>query len=318
MNISVVICTHNPREHYLRRVLEALQQQTLPKQNWELLLVDNASAKPLAPAWDLAWHPAARHVREESIGLTHARLRGIAEARHELLVFVDDDNLLHRDYLQAASKIAADYPQLGAWGGSCLPEYEAEPPADLRPWLIGLVVEKISTPIWARLPKATEACPVGAGLVLRRQQALYYRDLALNDPLRKQLGRSGKNLGAGEDTDMALSGFDLGFGVGRFPQLELTHLIPAARLTLDYFTGLYEGFGYSGTILETIYTHQNSNFPGRIQAGRLRILLQRILLLALRKKPAERKIRLAMETGRLRARNELIRAGHFQKRPSGS
>src|ERR1700722_2249773 len=99
--VSVIICSHNPRENYLRRVLDALRAQTLPAQEWELLLVDNASTEPLAGRFDLSWHPNARHVREEKTGLTPARLRGIAEANGELLVFVDDDNVLRSDYLQA-------------------------------------------------------------------------------------------------------------------------------------------------------------------------------------------------------------------------
>src|SRR5580692_10629321 len=112
--VSVIICSHNPREDYLRRVLDALKAQTLPAKDWELLLVDNASKEPLAGRFDLSWHPNARHVREEKTGLTHARLHGIAEAKGNLLVFVDDDNVLRADYLEASLKIAADYPKLGA------------------------------------------------------------------------------------------------------------------------------------------------------------------------------------------------------------
>jgi len=37
--VSVIICTHNPRPDYLQRVLDALKAQTLPKENWELLLM---------------------------------------------------------------------------------------------------------------------------------------------------------------------------------------------------------------------------------------------------------------------------------------
>ncbi len=57
MKISAIICTHNPRPHYLRRVLEALNRQTLDKGEWELLLVDNASRQPLRGC-----------VRQETIG----------------------------------------------------------------------------------------------------------------------------------------------------------------------------------------------------------------------------------------------------------
>jgi glycosyltransferase involved in cell wall biosynthesis len=42
LKVSVVICTHNSRRGYLVRVLDALKAQTLPREQWELLLIDNA------------------------------------------------------------------------------------------------------------------------------------------------------------------------------------------------------------------------------------------------------------------------------------
>ena len=41
--LSVIICTHNPRLDYLRRTFDALKLQTLDRDQWELLLIDNAS-----------------------------------------------------------------------------------------------------------------------------------------------------------------------------------------------------------------------------------------------------------------------------------
>ncbi len=68
--LSVITCSHNPRADYLTRVTDALKNQTLDKQCWEYLLIDNASAEPLARSIDLSWQPNARHVREEKLGLT--------------------------------------------------------------------------------------------------------------------------------------------------------------------------------------------------------------------------------------------------------
>ena len=84
MNLSVIICTHNPRKDYLTRVLQALKAQTLPKDQWELLLIDNASDQELARSWDLSWHPHGRHIREDKTGLNFARARGFAEAQGEI------------------------------------------------------------------------------------------------------------------------------------------------------------------------------------------------------------------------------------------
>jgi glycosyltransferase involved in cell wall biosynthesis len=44
---SVIVCTHNPRPAYLSAVLEALRLLALPMTDWELLIVDNGSTKPL-------------------------------------------------------------------------------------------------------------------------------------------------------------------------------------------------------------------------------------------------------------------------------
>src|ERR1700758_5251153 len=99
MMLSVVICTHNPRPGYFAKCVEALRSQTLALSSWELVIVDNLSDTPLANCMDLAWHPEARVVREETLGLTPARLRGIRESQGKLLVFVDDDNVLDVDLL---------------------------------------------------------------------------------------------------------------------------------------------------------------------------------------------------------------------------
>jgi len=306
--ISVIICTHNPREDYLRRVLDALRAQTLPLPDWELLLVDNASEKPLAGRIDLSWHPNARHVREEKIGKAHALLRGIAEFKGGLFVIVDDDNVLRADYLRACLKISADYPQLGAWSGSCLPEFEVEPSAELRPWLAGLVIEKLTVAVWAKLRYGTDACPMGAGMVVRQSVIEHYRELVLHDPIRKLFGPDGKNPGAGDDADMALCGFDLGLGTGRFPELELTHLIPARKLTLKYVESLHEGFGYASLILKAV--HQPELLPEEPRWAKGRVLIKGLLYWAAGKSRVERRIRLAEEKGRLRANLELNKIGY--------
>jgi glycosyltransferase involved in cell wall biosynthesis len=87
MKLSVIICAHNPRPDYLFRTLEALRSQTVPNAQWELVLIDNASGKPLALHIDLSWHPEGRHIREEELGLTPARLRGISRGERRLTHF---------------------------------------------------------------------------------------------------------------------------------------------------------------------------------------------------------------------------------------
>ena len=125
--ISVIVCAHNPRRDYFRRVLEALRAQSMPTTEWELLLVDNASTEPLASWADVSWHEQGRHIREPNLGLSWARICGIGLAKGGLLVFVDDDNVLGSDYLAHARSIASEHPELGAWGGNVELEFEQLP-----------------------------------------------------------------------------------------------------------------------------------------------------------------------------------------------
>ena len=87
MKLTTVICTHNPRPNYLDRTLAALRNQTLKKDEWELLVIDNASDIPVADKWDISWHPNGRHVFEPKLGVAYARQRGINETATELIVF---------------------------------------------------------------------------------------------------------------------------------------------------------------------------------------------------------------------------------------
>ena len=249
MKVSVIVCTHNPRLEYLSRTLEALREQMLPKGEWELLVIDNASRPAIAGLVSLKWHPNAHHIREEVLGLTPARLRGIEEAQGELLVFVDDDNLLDSAYLTNAVEICEDYPFLGAFGGSIDGEFEVEPPVSIKPYLEGLAIRRTVIDQWSNARKWSEATPFGAGVCLRREVAQLYSERVRNDRIRLALGRQGTSLGAGEDTDMVWTSFLLNKGTGCFARLRLTHLISKDRLAEPYFERLYTGLAYSYDIL---------------------------------------------------------------------
>lgn len=249
--VSVIICSHNPRQSYLRRVLDALQEQTLSTDRWELILIDNASNEPLAPTWDVSWHVNARHVREDELGLTPARLRGIEESVGELLVFVDDDNVLAEDYLSAAVDLSAHHLHIGAFGGSIKGEFEVPPPEGLLPYIAGLAVFEIERDYWSNMLGWCEAVPYGAGLCVRRNVALDYLRKVKANPKRKGLDRCGSGLAAGGDSDLAWCAVDLGMGTGRFCRLKMTHLIPKDRLTPEYITRLYAGSEASGILLES-------------------------------------------------------------------
>ncbi|MFH7027672.1 MAG: glycosyltransferase [Heteroscytonema crispum UTEX LB 1556] len=247
--ISVIICTHNPRHNYLDKVLAALKSQTLQFEQWELLLIDNASEKLLSSEIDISWHPQSSHIREEQLGLTPARLRGIREAKAESLIFVDDDNVLDSDYLEVALRISKDYPFIGAWGGQIKPNFEVTPPDWTKPYWKWLAIREFEQDKWSNSVNQYETTPCGAGLCVRKIVAEEYAELICNDPKRLNLDRKGKLLVSGGDSDLAFTACDIGLGTGNFASLKLTHLIPASRLEEEYLIRLMEGMVYSHIIL---------------------------------------------------------------------
>ena len=248
--LTVIICSHNPREDYLRRTLGSLRSQTLPKNEWELLLIDNASLSPLAKTWDLSWQANGRHVVESQLGLAAARVRGIKESGSDLLVFVDDDNILNESYLARALEIKVRWPILGAWGsGAISPEFELEPATDLKDLVRFLAIRETDKPCWSNVYPCRGAIPWGAGLCVRKTVADAY-SRANSEGAILITGRQGVSLSAGDDNEIAYLACRLGLGMGVFPKLKLTHLIPKKRVSRNHLLKLVEGAEASDVLLE--------------------------------------------------------------------
>ena len=212
--------------------------------------MDNASAPDKVPRPDLSWHPQARLVREEELGLTPARLRGIRETTGDLLVFVDDDNLLDADFLETALRTAEDRTFLGSWSGQCRPGFEEPPPRWTRRYWGNLVIREFGNDVWSNLPRLADTMPCGAGLCVRRNVAEHYLVLHVSGRRAFQFDRTGASLISGGDNDLAGCACDIGLGVGLIASLKLTHLISPERLTADYLARLAEGIHYSSTLLD--------------------------------------------------------------------
>lgn len=249
-DVSVVICTHNPRQDFLARVLAALETQSLPQDSWELVVVDNASRAPVSLGFDVSWHRAARHVREEALGLAPARLRGIAESAARLLVFVDDDCVLRPDYLANALALESRYAQLGVFGAATIqPEFEVAPAAKIRPYLRMLAIRDVPAPRWSNHVDDGDSIPWGAGLCVTRRVAEAWGPFLRMHGLVDVVARKGDGLLAGDDDVFSWVASSLGLGFGIFPDLALTHLIPADRVREAYLLRLIRDHAFSHALL---------------------------------------------------------------------
>lgn len=250
--VSVITPVHNPDSERFARVLDALAMQTLDHECWELIIVDNASTKFLNLEPIRKNFPTRlRIVAEPRVGLSAARRRGFMEARADILVLVDDDNVLAEDYLEGVLKIFAAHQKVGAVGGRSLPHFDAQPPVWAEEFYSILALRDLGdTNLVSAGPRSSGEslivyppfAPIGAGMALRRAAAQAWLDIDQTDSITD---RRGSELTSGGDNDIIFSAMKQGWEVGYFPSLSLTHLIAAGRLERDYLARLNRGIAKS-------------------------------------------------------------------------
>jgi len=241
MDISVIICSYKPDIGILNNVLDVLSKQTLDRDRWELIIVDNNSPEKIEHNINLSWHKKGRIVIEKKQGLALARIRGVKEAVSECIVFIDDDNVAGLDYLEKSLLIFSNYATIGVFGGKALPHYLKHFPADWIKNYTGLLgcrdlgeQEIVSNIEKNELREYPSFSPIGTGMCIRKEVFLTYLNEIDSNNFRKDLGRKGNSLTSGEDNDIVITAFKNGWQVGYFPQLQIEHIIPEKRTSIDY------------------------------------------------------------------------------------
>ncbi|HEX2099388.1 MAG TPA: hypothetical protein VHF69_01925, partial [Candidatus Synoicihabitans sp.] len=192
------------------------------------------------------------------------RRTGALAARGEAIVFVDDDNVLAPDYLLQARAILDAHPDVGAGGGKSFGEF-ATPPACWHEEFFGLLAIRDLGPAPLLSPVRTvdlardpypRCAPIGAGMALRASAAAVW----LNESAPYALpDRQGDALSSGGDNDIILTVLRSGWRVGYFPELTLTHLIPANRLESAYLARLNRAIQRSWMLVQ--YKHGINSWP---------------------------------------------------------
>ena len=119
-----VIVPVNQGERVLPRALRAIHASDLPREYWELIVVDDAStdASPLIAA---EFADTIMRLPGRPRGPAYARNRGVQLARGEIIVFVDADVCIHTDTLRRFGAMLANEPNVSAVFGA----YDTQPAA---------------------------------------------------------------------------------------------------------------------------------------------------------------------------------------------
>lgn len=121
--LSVIVPAHNAAG-VLPRTLAALRNSEFPRDQWELVVVDDGSTDETSLV-------AARYADTvvtlpgKANGPAYARNRGFEVTRGDIIVFIDADCVVHADTLSRLATLFAEHPDIGAAFGS----YDTRPPA---------------------------------------------------------------------------------------------------------------------------------------------------------------------------------------------
>lgn len=235
---SVVVCCYNSASR-ISLVLRCLGRQLgLGDRQMEIVVVDNlCTDNTVALVHDLALSLPfpVRLIREERPGLTYARECGLAEARGEIIIYCDDDNLFGETYVATMLK-NFDEPSVGAVSGYAKAGIEAG--HVLPDWFDGVAA---AYACHATRPVGGERVSLfGAGIAVRRRALESLSEAGFSAFLT---GRKGSALSSGEDTEFTAALRLLGWKLCVEPLAEFTHLMEARRLHADYVARLGTGIG---------------------------------------------------------------------------
>jgi glycosyltransferase involved in cell wall biosynthesis len=230
VRISAIICTYrNPG--FLEGAIRSLLNQTLPADQYEIIVVDNNSrdeTPDIVRQLAAEAAPAIHYILETRQGLSHARNTGIEAAQGEIVAFIDDDAEAEADWLSALLDAYDGNPDVWAAGGKILPIWHtAERPA----WFTDEFLGWLSLLDWGDESRAL-VWPeriLGTNCSFRKS---IFPTVGYFDP---KLGRKGKALLGHEDTELQQR-IPLNNKIVYYAANAIVyHHVPPQRLTEDYF-----------------------------------------------------------------------------------
>jgi glucosyl-dolichyl phosphate glucuronosyltransferase len=131
IKISAIVCTYK-RPDYLRQALRSLCDQSLPVDEYEIIVVDNAVEAETKQVVDEFANGRVnlRYLPEENVGLSRARNAGLAAAVAPYVAYLDDDARADARWLEAlVGAFTNTLPAPAAVGGPVWLDWQGEKPA---------------------------------------------------------------------------------------------------------------------------------------------------------------------------------------------
>jgi glycosyltransferase involved in cell wall biosynthesis len=240
MKLTASICTYN-REKYLPQIFESIRKQTLFKDQFEVVLINNNSpgnTKELCESFKKENPAIEFHYFEEfQQGLSFARNRSIDEAKGEFITFLDDDAFIDSKYFEILVNEFEKNNNIHALGGKILLHYEDGIPSWENKYLNSILgyfnlgdEEK-----FLKLPQY----PRGSNMAFR---TVLFKKIGQFDI---NFGRIGGNMMGGEEKELFNRIYKSETLVKYVPSAIVYHCVPIERTTSKFVKNQAIGVGYS-------------------------------------------------------------------------
>lgn len=240
--ITAVICTRN-NAHFLNRCIKSLLRQSLDREKYEILVVDNGSTDATENVLRrYNQEPILRSVYEPVAGLSRARNTGWREARGSYVGYIDDDAVAEVRWLESALWCFENFSPMPDWvGGPINLDWETTSPD----W----INEELSVPLgkvyWGDKPcRLTNDQRLGGGNSFFPKTRL--KELG---GFEEGLGRKHGSLLSGEETQLQKRIEAKGGFLYYHPGVCIRHFVSAERTKPSWFYRRYYWGGISDYIM---------------------------------------------------------------------
>jgi glucosyl-dolichyl phosphate glucuronosyltransferase len=232
MLLTVIICTYNRCEGLRSCLMDLREQATRVNLDWEVLVVDNNSVdstEVVLQSVSRDFPRPLRWVKESRQGLSHARNRGIIEARGCYIAFTEDDVRIDRLWVSSICEMF-DKTACDAVAGRIEVFWNAPRPRWLTDDLLGF----LGYLNYGEEQMLTESTPFFGGNMAFAKSV--FEKIGTFDP---NLGRQGRKLVGGEEIDLFRRFLAAGLCAYYQPIAVVHHIIASNRLKKSYFRQLH-------------------------------------------------------------------------------
>lgn len=229
IKVSVIICTYN-RSAFLEKCIKSILSNKFSEKSYEILIIDNNSVdqtKEIVHQF-IKGKSNIKYIKEEQVGLSFARNRGITEAKGNIVAFIDDDVEVNSNYINSIVQFSEKYPDEVCISGKVIPVWNFQKPSWFSTEFASIVGET-TYGANVRILNYREY-PIGCNMIFKKD---IFNEIGL---FNTELGIKGDQLYLGEEVEICDRILKLGKKIYYLPDAFVYHSVHENKVNTEYIS----------------------------------------------------------------------------------